>query len=108
MKIVSTIFLFLGECVFVLLCGRTSSVVTVGVGVGFKFIKWTPPFPPGGRSAQEEKRLILRPLPLPNPKGHVANAFWKEREITASVLSRCFLLTVRIPTHTCANTHLNT
>lgn len=53
---------------------------------------------------KRKKRLILRPLPLPNPKGHVANAFWKEREITASVLSGYFLLTVRLPTHTCANT----
>lgn len=86
-----------------LFCKRINSVFTAGVGVGFKFIKWTPPFPPGGRSAQEKMRLILRPLPFPNPKGHVANAFWKEREITASILSGYFLLTVRMPTHTCAN-----
>lgn len=66
-------------------CKRTSSVFTVGVGVGFKLIKWAPPFPPGGRSAPEKNRLILKPLPLANPKGHVANAFWKEREITASI-----------------------
>lgn len=45
---------------------------TAGVGVGFKFIKWAPPFPPGGRSA-----LILRLL-LPGPKGHVAVAFGKK------------------------------
>lgn len=57
----------------------------VGVGVDFKLIKWAPPFAPGGRSAQEKNRLILKPLPLANPKGHVANAFWKEREITASI-----------------------
>lgn len=56
---------------------------------------------------KRKKRLILRPLPLPNPKGHVANAFQKEREITANVLSGYFVLTVRMPTHTCANTHLH-
>ena len=72
-------------------CRRTTSVLTVGVGVGFKFIKWAPPFSPGGRSA-----LILRPFPLPNPKGHVAAAFRKEREFAASTLSGYFLLTVRM------------
>lgn len=76
-------------------CKRITSVLTVGVGVGFKLIKWAPPFSPGGRSA-----LILRPFPLPNPKGHLAVAFRKEREFAASTLSGYFLLTVRMPTHT--------
>lgn len=66
-------------------CRRTSSVFTVGVGVGFKFIKWAPPFPLGGKSVQEKKRFILRPLPLPNPKGHVANAFGKEGDYSQCI-----------------------
>lgn len=89
-------------------CRRTSSVFTVGVGVGlgFKLIKWAPPFPPGGRSAQEKNRLILRPLPLANPKGHVANAFWKEREITASIqLLSVTLCRLCACPHTLVQTH---
>lgn len=71
-------FFYLGKC----FCGVKEPV---GVGVGFKLIKWAPPFAPGGRSAQEKNSLILKLLPLANPKGHVANAFWKEREITAGI-----------------------
>lgn len=76
----------------------------VGVGVGFKLIKWTPPFPPRGRSAQEKNRLILKPLPLANPKGHVASAFRKKGDYSQYTVIKCYsLLTLRMPTPSCAN-----
>lgn len=51
MKVVSIVFCNGGKSVFELWNNQFSSVFTVGVVVGFS----APPFPPGGRSAQEKK-----------------------------------------------------